>query len=201
MNPSMNRREFVKSVALATVGVEMLRVGAFGDPFGPSVASASTVSGPQTIGYFEGTVLSVSNGRLLVSTPTQAATQFTLPENPAEVWRGGSASSADIEVGDFVRFTAVQQGATKAVSKIYANMVNLRGSISNSSPTTFDLTGLNNGVVYSINLASNTVLDPQYQGQGVPNGEIAFVIAYLDPQSQRITATWVDVVTTTNLSV
>jgi hypothetical protein len=127
--------------------------------------------------------------------------QFALPENPAEVWRGGPVSSADIEVGDFVRLMAVQQGTAMAVSKIYANMVNLRGTISNSSPSEFDLTGLKNGVVYTINLASNTVIDPQFEGQGMPEGEIAFVIAYSDPESQALKATWVDVVTTSNLSV
>ncbi len=200
----MNRREFIKSVALATAGVEFLRVGSVIDPGGASAASASVAPSsltPQPVGYFEGTVLSTSNSKLLISTPTQAAMQFVLPPIPDEVWRGGPASSADIEVGDFVRLTAVQQGTARAVSKIYANLVNLRGTISNSNVSSFDLIGLKNGVAYHIDLAPDTILDVQYVNQGLPDGEIAFLIAYRDPQNQSLRATWVDVVSTNNLSV
>lgn len=197
----MNRREFIKSVALATVGFEILRVASVVEPAGASTVASSGITNSQTIGYFDGTVLSTGNGTLLISTPTQAAMQFVMPAVPDEVWRGGPAASADIEVGDFVRLTAVQQGTAKAVSKIYANLVNLRGIVSNSQPSSFDLTGLKNGVTYQINLNADTVMDAQYAAQGVPNGETVFLIAYQNPQDHSLRATWVDVVAMTALSV
>ena len=187
----MNRRDFVKSVALATSTVSLLP-----DVLGRTAAFAAPGSGlGSALGaYFEGVVINTEPGSLVVSTPDKVAAAAILTSD-ARVWRGGLTTPEAIAVGDYVQVLAAPDAAPLTISKIWANIVNLRGALTEVASDHFVLTSLNGSLKYALNTTPNTEVTVA-EGAAYSDGATAFVIGFKDPLTGVFTATLVDVVST-----
>jgi hypothetical protein len=186
----MNRREFIKQVAIGGGGVALLSaVPAFSQPS----ASAATVSGASQGQYLVGTVLSAAPGSLVVSNSQSAAVAVSLPST-ARVWRGALTDAGAIQVGDQVRAWVTPQSTQLVVAKIWANIAQIRGIVSAVGNGSFTVDELKSQRSHAIATTATTSFSAP-SSEALQENAPVFVIGYRDPVTNIFTATLVDFVT------
>ena len=188
----MNRREFIKHVALGTASAAVLSTANL-SVFGKSATALPLPNQPSgTAGtYIVGTVVATSATSVVVSTAQAAAQSLTLPSF-ARVWRGGITGADSIMVGDFVRCWAIEQNGQLAIQKVWSNIVQLRGTVTSIEGSRVEITSFKDSQPRSAAITSNTGSSQLLSS--VQPGAPVFIIGYLDPVSGAVAATRIDVV-------
>jgi Domain of unknown function (DUF5666) len=192
----LNRREFIKHIAIGAGGATVLSLG----PFSFATERSATAAPLSTSGvamppgeFIAGTVMSAVPGQIIVSSPFDVSIPLSLPST-ARVWRGALTNPAAVQVGDSVRVWATPQGTPTTVYKLWANLINLRGTVTAGLESgTFSLSELRSQHAHTLEVA-NTTAFPSSGPDALTIGTFVFVIAYRDPATSTLTATRVDIV-------